>query len=477
MRAIAAVCAAAAAALVLAGAVPARAAETTVRYGRFGAVTLYGPARDAAHVVLFVSGDGGWTKGVVDMARALASMDALVAGIDITRYLAAMESAPGACSYPAADFEALSRFIQKRAGRPRYELPILVGYSSGATLVYAVLAQSPPDTFRGGISLGFCPDLPLRKPLCRGSGLAWEPGPRGKGYSFLPAARLAAPWIAFQGPIDRVCDAGASERFVRRTGGAEIVLLPRVGHGFSVTRNWLPQFREAFGRLARTAAPGIAAPPGAVAGIPLVEVRTGRDSGDALAVVVSGDGGWAGIDREIGGVLAKEGVPVVGWNSLQYFWTPRTPEGAAGDLERVLRHYLDAWGKDAAILVGYSMGADVLPFMASRLPPDIAARVRLVALLGPGREASFEFHVSEWLGLRAAKERPVRPEIVKLKGTRVLCFHGKDEADSLCPTLPPGVATSVLLGGGHHFGGDYEAIAKRILAEAGIGRGGAVPSR
>lgn len=458
----------AAAWLVAAAAVPSPAGESSVRFGRFGTVALYGPGRDAARVILFVSGDGGWNKGVVDMARELASLDALVAGIDITRYLGALEAAPGTCSYPAADFEALSRFIQKRAGRPRYDPPLLVGYSSGATLVYAILVQAPPSTFRGGVSLGFCPDLFLRKPLCRGSGLAWEPGPRGKGYVFLPAARLSAPWIALQGTIDRVCDAAATDRFVKRTGGGEIVLLPRVGHGFSVPGNWMPQLREAVTRLARGGEPERAAAREGLEDLPLVEVRAGRDGGAAMAVVVSGDGGWAGIDREIGGVLAKEGVPVVGWNSLQYFWNPRTPDGAARDLARILRHYLGSWRKEAAILVGYSMGADVLPFMAGRLPPDLAARVRLVALLGPGREASFEFHVSEWLGVGSGKGYPVLPEVEKLAGTRILCFHGKDEADSLCPALPRGLATPVLLEGGHHFGGDYGAIAKRILGEAGI---------
>jgi hypothetical protein len=42
-----------------------------------------------------------------------------------------------------------------------------------------------------------------------------------------------------------------------------------------------------------------------------------------MAVVVSGDGGWAGIDRDLGEELAREGLPVVGLNSLQYFWKPR----------------------------------------------------------------------------------------------------------------------------------------------------------
>jgi type IV secretory pathway VirJ component len=134
---------------------PEPAATDSVRFGRFGPVALYGDARSASHVVLFVSGDGGWNLGVVEMAKHLAAMDALVVGIDIRRYLAALDASSDPCSYPAADFEALSQYVQKTLGRPRYSTPVLVGYSSGATLVYASLVQAPPNTFRGAISLGF----------------------------------------------------------------------------------------------------------------------------------------------------------------------------------------------------------------------------------------------------------------------------------------------------------------------------------
>jgi len=98
-------------------------------------------------MVLFVSGDGGWNQGVVDMARTLASLDAVVAGIDITHYLRELRNSPEACFYPASDFELLSKLIQKRFDFPNYVPPILVGYSSGATLVYAVLVQAPPNIF------------------------------------------------------------------------------------------------------------------------------------------------------------------------------------------------------------------------------------------------------------------------------------------------------------------------------------------
>ncbi|SPZ91950.1 Type IV secretory pathway, VirJ component [Sphingobacterium multivorum] len=48
----------------------------------------------------------------------------------------------------------------------------MVGYSYGATLVYGLIAQAPAGTFRGGIALGFCPDITIAKPLCKGSGLS-----------------------------------------------------------------------------------------------------------------------------------------------------------------------------------------------------------------------------------------------------------------------------------------------------------------
>ncbi|HEX2641565.1 MAG TPA: virulence factor family protein, partial [Thermoanaerobaculia bacterium] len=50
---------------------PAAPAPETLTFGRFGKVTLYRPASQPRHVVLFLSGDGGWNQGVVDMARIL----------------------------------------------------------------------------------------------------------------------------------------------------------------------------------------------------------------------------------------------------------------------------------------------------------------------------------------------------------------------------------------------------------------------
>ena len=101
--------------------------------------------------------------------------------------------------------------------------------------------------------------------------------------------------------------------------------------------------------------------------------------------MVSGDGGWAALDRDIAARLARAGLAVVGLDALRYFWKRRDPQQAAAALGRILRHYLAAWDRHEVAVIGYSRGAEVVPFMVDRLAPDLLAKVRLVALLGPSR--------------------------------------------------------------------------------------------
>src|SRR5436309_4433059 len=117
--------------------------------------------------------------------------------------------------------------------------------------------------------------------------------------------------------------------------------------------------------------------------LPVVEVPATHGTSDTLVVLVSGDGGWAAIDKSISRVLADNGMPVVGLNALQYFWTRRTPESASRDLQAILERYFARWKKQRVLFIGYSRGADVLPFMIARLPAELRAKTRLLALLGP----------------------------------------------------------------------------------------------
>ena len=140
---------------------PARGAEgpegaktSSFSFGRFGPLTVYQPVHPR-HLVLFISGDGGWNLGVVGMARSLTELDATVVGIDIRAYEKAIAGASDDCTDAASDFAALASFVDRKLDLPRHTAPILVGYSSGATLVYAVLVQARPHTFLGALWPGW----------------------------------------------------------------------------------------------------------------------------------------------------------------------------------------------------------------------------------------------------------------------------------------------------------------------------------
>jgi type IV secretory pathway VirJ component len=461
------------------GAAPAAAAKipgqpysTRLPAGRFGTVTVYLPQGTPKSVAIFLSGDGGWNLGVISMAHALTEMDAVVIGADIRAYFGglrkAAQRAGAPCQMIAADFETLSHQVQKEIGLSEYHVPVLVGYSSGATVVYATLVQSPPGTFAGALSLGFCADQDFAgASLCPGAGLRYSPNTQHE-LVLAPAATLKQPWIAFQGQKDQVCNPHAADEFAAQVANGEIVRLPLVGHGFSVERNWMPQFREAYAKLtARVEAP--AQRPPDISDLPVQEVHAAGTS-EEFALLLTGDGGWAGLDQELAARLAASGVPTVALNSLKYFWTERSPDETARDVARMLRHYFAAWNKQRVLLVGYSFGADVLPFVVNRLPPDLRQKVVSVSLLGIDANASFEVRVADWVG--ADNGGPAtRPELAAVTKLPVLCIYGEGESDSICPGLPAaGAVSREQIGKGHHFSGEYDTLAERILAFARTGR-------
>ena len=190
-------------------------------------------------------------------------------------------------------------------------------------------------------------------------------------------------------------------------------------------------------------------------------------AGSLLAVLLTGDGGWAAADKSLAAAFVRRNVAVVGLSSPAYLQRERTPDEAARDLTRILRHFLAAWHRERAIIVGYSRGADIGPFMMSRLTADLRERVALAALLGPGEGASFKFRLLDLVRDHDANDRlPVTGEVAKLRGTPVLCIYGSKDRGAICPALDQaGLARAVVRAGGHVVGGhEGPALVDTILA-------------
>jgi len=448
---------------------PANAERMT--HGRFDNVVVYRPTGTPTSFVMFLSGDDGLDARVTAMAQALVQKGAMVAGIDTPRLLAMLDRSKGDCEYIGGDFENLSHYVQAYYKLPTYLLPILSGYASGAGLAFAVMAQAPLNTFGGGVVLGFCTDLKTRELLCKGPGAGLEDTRRadGKGIDLLPAKGLVNPLTVMQGENDQVCPPAAAKDFIAQVGDASIIPLPGVDHGYEVADRWQPQYLDAFDKLVQTLKPEeMAPPPASLDGLPVIEVpaKPGVPETRAFALLMTGDGGWAGLDQEVAAALSAQGIPVVGLDSLRYYWSPRTPESAAADTDRIIRYYLAHWNKQKVLLVGYSQGADVLPFILNRLPAKTRTEVALGTVMGLSQHALFEFHLGNWVNATQDQGLPTLPEMTRGEGTPLLCIYGEQETDTLCPKLDPSKVQVVKLKGNHHFNGDYEKLAQEILAAA-----------
>ncbi|BDG05894.1 AcvB/VirJ family lysyl-phosphatidylglycerol hydrolase [Anaeromyxobacter oryzae] len=452
----------------LASAPPPASAPESVDVPGFGKVAVRAPAGRPKHVVVFLTGVGGWDGDAEGLARGLAERGMLVLGVDTPRWGERVRK--DRCFYPAGVLEEVAQGAEKVLSLPSYEHPVLVGHSLGASVAWAAVAEAPPGTFRGAVLVSMCPSLPLPR-LCKGSG----PAPRAaEGGDVVPPARIGAAVAVVSGADDRTCPVAAAEAFAHAVPGASWERLDGVGHSTDPAAPFADAVARAADRMEPSASPPPpphAVPEGApdVSDLPVVEVPAAKD-GNRFAVMLTGDGGWVGLDKDVARTLSEAGVSVVGLDSLRYFWKHRKQDEAARDVGRIIQHYRAVWRRPDAILIGYSRGADIVPFLPSRMPEDARASLVLVAMLAPGTYAEFEVHVIDLFASLKRSDATSTEKAVRGSGGKIpmLCVQGASEKDSLCPRivdLP--FVKRVVLPGEHHFDHDYPKLARVILDAAG----------
>lgn len=407
-------------------------------------VTITRPEGAAKGFVLLLHGGPSFRLRARTLAAELGDLDYVVVSASLDTYAAWNADRHASCTAPAADLAAFAAAALPTTGALPAAKPVLVGVGEAAALAYAAAAQAGTAAFHTVLSVDFCPELPREIVPCTGS------------RRLEPQGDLHPGWFLFQRPDYGACPLASIQSFVGGIANAKLAVVAPGGEPdreFRAIMQWLDPAN------ARQSAAS-----GDVQGVPVIEVPASGDP--RLALLMTGDGGWAELDRAISRRLADRGIATVGWDALSYFWRARTADELGRDFERTLRHYLEAWGREHILLVGYSYGADVLPFAISRLPADLRARIALVALLGPGPTASFEFHLTQWLGEDEGETHAVAPELAKLADLRVLCVYGEDEEaeDTLCPKLAAPVHV-VKMPGDHHFDADYDGLVAAIRRE------------
>lgn len=407
---------------------------------------IFLPDGEADASVFLISDTAGWSNTDEQEAKALVEKGAAVVGIDFPSYLAALRKDDGDCIYMISDVEALAQQIQRATGNSSYRPPIIAGIGEGGALALAMIAQSPVATIGEAVAVDPAAGIPLTKQLCT------------------PASKEQRGDRMVYGLTDGELPAGVTVLFSKSADqdGRDHVAALTAAHPDIEVQDIDDAPADALLQTLsdRGEASGDADNP---LGLPLTVLETAPKF-DTMAVVYSGDGGWRDIDKEIGGALQSSGIPTVGVDSLRYFWSERKPQDVADDLTRIIDTYRHQWHVKHVLLVGYSFGADVLPATYNLLTDKEKQHIAQISLLAVSHEVDYEVSVSGWLGVAGdGSAGDPASDIRKIDPALVQCFYGTDDDDDdACPTLKDTPVEIIPVDGGHHFDGDYEALAKRI---------------
>lgn len=195
-------------------------------------------------------------------------------------------------------------------------------------------------------------------------------------------------------------------------------------------------------------------------GLP-VKTWKGNEKGP-LVLYICGDGGFNAFTSGFCASLNKNGYMVTAVNSRSYFWSKKSPEQAAADISA----YIDAVFKgrpgQELVLVGYSFGADVSPFIVNRLTASAKKHLVSMILLDPSTSTDFEIHISDMWGKPKKRGMDVIAEINKSGSRKTAIILGEDGKDFPLQSILLKNYRSERLAGGHHFAGDTDALAKTV---------------
>ncbi len=162
--------------------------------------------------------------------------------------------------------------------------------------------------------------------------------------------------------------------------------------------------------------------------------------------------------------LNKQGFPVIGLNAKDYFWIKKKPAEAASAIEAAINESNKEWKKKNIVLIGYSFGADVAPFILTNFSATLAGKVNHLILLSPSSKTDFEIHVLQMMGWGKNSGESVSAEINKISKP-ITIIVGDDENEFPFSQLIIKNKQIVKMPGGHHYDGNVNALCKQIVLQ------------
>ncbi|MFT3998392.1 MAG: AcvB/VirJ family lysyl-phosphatidylglycerol hydrolase, partial [Asticcacaulis sp.] len=149
-----------------------------------------------------------------------------------------------------------------------------------------------------------------------------------------------------------------------------------------------------------------------------------------LILFWSGDGGWHGdIDARLGAELSERGFDVVGLDTNIWFADKRSATEAGRKLSDMIARYGRTTPGRRIILMGWSFGADSLPFAYNALSEGDKAAVSQIVLLAVSKSTNLQVTLASRTGLDPGSIA-VPPELARLPRDRLTCVYNTHDSQS-----------------------------------------------
>lgn len=177
---------------------------------------------------------------------------------------------------------------------------------------------------------------------------------------------------------------------------------------------------------------------------------------------ISGDGGFNTFSSDLCTGIQKAGYTIASLNAKSYFWNRKSPEQATLDIVGYLQKQLKNRKNQDLILVSYSFGADILPFIVNRLPDSLKKNLMAVFLLSPSTSTDFEIHWLDMLGGSNRRDMDVVEEINKMGQQKTISIFGSEEKGFPVNEVRLKNFSNHIIPGGHHFEGNIDTLVKLL---------------
>ena len=182
-----------------------------------------------------------------------------------------------------------------------------------------------------------------------------------------------------------------------------------------------------------------------------------------FVLYISGDGGFNNFSTGLCNAINKAGYSITAISAKSYFWDKKKPEQAATDITAYLQKQFQNSKNQQLVLAGYSFGADVMPFIVTKLPDSIKRKLISVVLLSPSTSTDFEVHWSDIFGDNKKRNMDVVAEINKMSIPKTTTIFGNDEGNFPLKNIKLKNYSNENLPGGHHFDGNTDEVAKTMI--------------